>query len=124
MKFYDAHIHFFYECPLDELRHIFSLLETMGVRGIDVLVIAEYPDEIETFLKMIPGEYHPYVTPRSLENLRDPFLALNWPGHLRIVPFLDARFIENQIEQKIKMFRQRGFKGLKLLYVPEQDTEL
>ncbi len=124
MKFYDAHIHFFYECPLDELRRIFRLLETMGVGGIDVLVIAEYPAEMETILKMIPGEYHPYSTPRVFENQRDPFPALTWPGPLKIVPFLDGRFIENQIEQKMKMFRQRGFKGLKLLYVPEEDPEL
>jgi len=124
MKFYDAHIHFFYECPFDELRRIFGLLETMGLGGIDVLVIAEYPAEMETVLKMIPGAYHPYSTPRVFENQRDPSQALSWPGPLKIVPFLDARFIENQIEQKIKMFRQRGFKGLKLLYVPEEDPAL
>jgi hypothetical protein len=40
-----------------------------------------------------------------------------------MIPFLDARFIEDQIEQKIKTFHQKGFKGLKLLYVPEEDLE-
>jgi predicted TIM-barrel fold metal-dependent hydrolase len=31
--------------------------------------------------------------------------------------------MEDQIEQKINIFYQKGFKGLKLLYVPEEDLE-
>jgi hypothetical protein len=73
---------------------------------------------------MIPGAYHPNVTREALENQKDPFAVINLPRHLEMVPFLDARFIENNIEEKIKMYRQRGFKGLKLLYVPEEDTTL
>ena len=123
MTFYDAHIHFFYNCPTNELKHIFEALENIGLAGMDVLVIAEFPPEIETVLKMIPGAYHPYVTPESLENQKNPFPILNLTDHLRMIPFLDARFIEHHIERKIKMFHQRGFKGLKLLYVPEEDLE-
>jgi hypothetical protein len=122
-RFYDAHIHFFYDCPTNELKHIFEALENIGLAGMDVLVIAEFPPEVETVLKMIPGAYHPHVTPESLQNQRDPFPILNLTDHLRMIPFLDARFIEDHIERKIKMFHQRGFKGLKLLYVPEEDLE-
>jgi predicted TIM-barrel fold metal-dependent hydrolase len=32
--------------------------------------------------------------------------------------------MENNVEEKIKRYSQRGFKGLKLLYVPEEDTTL
>jgi hypothetical protein len=123
MKFYDAHIHFFYNCPADELKRLLKALENIGLAGMDVLVIAEFPPEIETVLKMIPGAYHPHVTPSSLENQKDPFPILNLAGPLRIMPFLDARFMEDHIEQKIKKFHERGFKGLKLLYVPEEDPE-
>ena len=123
MKFYDAHVHFVYSCPTDELKRIFKALENIGLAGMNILVIAESPPEIETVLKMIPGAYHPRFNHRALENQRDPFPVLNLTDHLRMIPFLDARFIEDQIEQKIKIFHQKGFKGLKLLYVPEEDLE-
>jgi len=124
MKYYDAHIHFFYQCSFNELKHKFSLLEKIGLGGMNILVLGEFPTEADTVLNMIPGTYHPYVTKEALENQKDPFAVINLPPHLKIVPFLDARFIENNIEEKIKMYRQRGFKGLKLLYVPEEDTIL
>ena len=91
---------------------------------MNILVISEFPTEPNTYLKMIPGAYHPYVTREALENQKDPFVVMNLPHHLKIVPFLDARFMEKNIEEKIKMYRQRGFGGLKLLYVPEEDTTL
>jgi hypothetical protein len=123
MKFYDAHVHFVYSCPTDELKRIFKVIENMGLEGMSVLVIAESPPEMETVLKMIPGAYHPRFNYRALENQRDPFPVLNLADRLKMIPFLDARFIENHIEQKIKIFHQKGFKGLKLLYVPEEDLE-
>jgi hypothetical protein len=123
MKYYDAHIHFFYHCSTDELKHIFKALENIGLAGMDVLVIPEFPPEIETALKMIPGTYHPYASLQVFENQKDPFPALHLTDQLKIIPFLDARFIEDQIEPKVRMFHQKGFKGLKLLYVPEEDLE-
>ena len=122
-NYYDAHVHFVYSCPTEELILIFEALENMGLAGLNVLVMAESPPEIETVLKMIPGAYHPRFNHRALENQKDPFPVLNLTDHLSVIPFLDARFIEDHIEQKIKIFRQKGFKGLKLLYVPEEDLE-
>jgi len=122
MEYYDAHIHFFYNCSLHELQQKIGLLEKTGLSGMNILVISEFPAEIDTYLKMIPGAYHPFVTREALENQRDPFAVMNLPRHLKIVPFLDARFMENHIEEKIKIYRQKGFRGLKLLYVPEEDT--
>lgn len=72
---------------------------------------------------MIPGAYHSHVTRETLEHQKDPFEVIRLSHRLTIVPFLDARFMENHIEEKIKMHRQRGFQGLKLLYVPEEDKE-
>ena len=124
MKYYDAHIHFFYQCSFNELKHIFNQLEKISLAGINVLVISEFPAEINTYLKMIPGDYHPYVTREAIENQKDPFAAIKLSHNLKIIPFLDARFMENNIEEKIKMYREKGFKGVKLLYVPEEDTNL
>jgi hypothetical protein len=61
--------------------------------------------------------------PEAFEHQKDPFTVIHLPHHLKIVPFLDARFMGDHIEEKIKMYSQRGFQGLKLLYVPEEDKE-
>ncbi len=122
MEYYDAHIHFFYDCSLKELQQKIELMEKTGLAGMNILVISEFPPERETYLKMIPGDYHSHVTPEALEHQNDPFEVIHLPLHLKIVPFLDARFMEDHIEEKIKIYREKGFKGLKLLYVPEEDT--
>ncbi len=124
MNYYDVHIHYFYQSSLTELQRVFNRLEKTGLAGINVLVVAEFPTPIDTVLKMIPGEYHASVTEESLENEKDLFNVVKLPRRLNIVPFLDARFIETNIDEKIKAYRQRGFKGVKLLYVPEEDTTL
>lgn len=87
MKFYDAHIHFFYNCPTDEPKHIFEALENIGLAGMDALVISEFPPEIGTVLKMIPGAYHPHVTPNALENQKNPFPILKLADHFNIPHF-------------------------------------
>ena len=121
MKFYDAHIHFFYEGPLDQLRKTYAFLEKIGIGGLDALILAEFPSETETLLNMIPGAYHKDVTDQTLQNQRDPFPALREASSLKIIPFLDARFIGDGIEERIEGFRQMGFQGIKLLHVPEED---
>jgi hypothetical protein len=121
MKFYDAHIHFFYEGPLDQLRKTYAFLEKIGIGGLDALILAEFPSGTETLLNMIPGAYHKDVTDQTLQNQRDPFPALREASSLKIIPFLDARFIGDGIEERIEGFRQMGFQGIKLLHVPEED---
>ncbi len=122
MEYYDAHIHFFYDCSLHELQQKIKLLEKAGLAGINILVITEFPSEIETYLKMIPGDYHCHATPEALNNQKNPFSVFDLSPRLKMVPFLDARFMENHVEEKIEMYKKRGFRGLKLLYVPEEDV--
>jgi len=122
--YFDVHVHFVYQCSRAELRHAFDLFEKNGLAGMSLFVLAEFPSEIDTVLKMIPGEFHPSITEASLERQRDPFGVMNLPRRLKIVPFLDARFIDDQIEAKIKTYHRRGFQGVKLLYVPEEDVIL
>jgi len=124
MKFFDAHVHFFHQCSIDEIRNKLGSMERNGFGGMDVLAIAEFPPALDTVVKMVPGEYHRHVTLETLENQKNPFPLLNPPCPVTIVPFLDARFIGEDMEQKVKMYSQKGFKGLKLLYVPEEDQVL
>ncbi len=121
MEYYDVHVQFFYDRSLEELGQKLAFLNQKGLAGINILVIGEFPTERETCLKMIPGAYHSHVTPKALEHQKDPFEVVRLVHPLKIVPFLDARFMENRIEEKIRMYRKRGFQGIKLLYVPEED---
>lgn len=122
MEYYDAHVHFFYDCSIGELRKKIGLLERAGFAGINILVISEFPAEREAYLKMIPGAYHFHATQEALQNQKDPFAVFNLSPQLKMIPFLDARFMENHIEEKITIYAKRGFQGLKLLYVPEEDV--
>lgn len=124
MDFYDAHIHLLFECPRNDIKRKLVYLEEIGLSGFDAFVIAEYPRDIATILKLVPEGYHKDISLEVLDNQRDPFPLLKESSQIRIIPYLDARFIENNIEQKIDMYRRMGFEGLKLLYIPEEDDVL
>ena len=71
---------------------------------MNILVISEFPTQIDTYLKMIPGAYHPYVTREAIENQRDPFAAMNLPHHLKIVYFLGAmRLLVSRKESNLRL---------------------
>lgn len=122
MKFYDSHIHFYFKLPVEELKGVFSRLRKIGLAGFDALVFAEFPGDIKTVLKMVPGAYHQSISLSVLEKQKDPFPYFAWANPLKVIPFVDARFIESDIEEKMEKFKQRGFQGLKLLYIPEEDS--
>ena len=124
MKFYDAHIHFYLKSPAEELKPVFSRLIKNGLVGFNALVFTEFPTEIQTTLKMVPGLYHDSVSLPALEMSRDPFPYFELAKPLEVIPFVDARFIDNGIEEKMERLKQGGFKGLKLLYIPEEDRAI
>ncbi len=124
MKFYDAHIHFLFDHSEDELEDTFAYLEKIGLAGFVSIVIAEYPSNIKSIQDMVPEAYHQDVTFDSLERQKQAWLQFRRAGNLEILLYLDARFIERDIKEKIQMYRRLGFVGIKLLYVPEQDPVL
>lgn len=124
MQCYDAHIHFYFKFPAAELKRVFSRLLKGGLVGFNALIFVEYPNDLNTVLKMVPGMYHNDISLQALEMQQDPFPYFTWAAPLSIIPYADARFIEQDVEAKMARFKQRGFKGLKLLYVPEEDKNI
>jgi predicted TIM-barrel fold metal-dependent hydrolase len=122
MRIYDAHIHLLFQCSSSELQHKFAYLHEIGVAGFDALIIPEYPAVLKTVRQMVPEKYHNEIDLDILCKQRDSIQIVKQVKDLDIVPFLDARYIETDIEQKLRMYHDQGFKGLKLLYVPEEDT--
>ncbi len=123
-QFYDCHIHFYFKFPAEELKQVFGRLIQGGLMGFNALVFAEFPSDIKTVLKMVPGAYHDHISIAALEMQQDPFPYFEWAAPLKITAFADARFIVQGIEEKMAQLKQRGFQGLKLLYVPEEDTNI
>lgn len=126
MKFYDCHVHFLFRPSktANELRCLFSEFESSGLLGIGAIVIAEYPTDVQTIFKMVPRRYHDYSTLEVLAKQKNPFPLFQLAANLKIVPYLDARFIERDVEYKIAHYKELGFKALKILYVPERDDRL
>lgn len=124
MKRYDAHIHFYFAFPTEELKGAFRRLAEIGLAGFSALIFVEFPRERETVLKMVPGAYHDKITLPVLERQQDPFPYFAWAGPLTVVPFADVRFMEHDIEAKMEQLRQQGYRGIKLLYVPEEDRAI
>ncbi|EFK09372.1 conserved hypothetical protein [delta proteobacterium NaphS2] len=122
MNFYDAHIHFTFTRRTEHLQDMFFRLKKIGIKGFDAFFMAEFPFKMRTILAMVPEDYHGNITYDSLLHQRNPFSLMATDTDLEIVPYLDARFIETDIERKIEKYQSIGFKGLKLLYVPEEDT--
>ncbi|MDP2725723.1 MAG: amidohydrolase family protein, partial [Syntrophales bacterium] len=110
--------------PAEELKPVFSRLTKSGLIGFNALVFTEFPTEIKTALKMVPGLYHDSISLAALEMTRDPFPYFELAKPLKVIPFVDARFIDNGIEEKMERLKQGGFKGLKLLYIPEEDRAI
>jgi hypothetical protein len=124
MIFYDAHIHFYSPDLSQDLTAVFAWLKNLGLAGFHAIVFTEFPSDLGKVLKMVPGAYHRYVTLRVFEHHRAPFHLFRRTDGLDIVAFADARFIEADAEQKMKGLWDQGYRGLKLLYVPEEDPGL
>ena len=123
-EWYDAHIHFFYPHPNKEILAVLRDLEEKRLAGFDALAFGEIPSDLEMILTMVPKAYHENITPQVLEHQKDPFPVIKQAAPLKIIPFADARFVQKDAYQKVRGFKQRGFQGLKLLYVPEGEVEL
>jgi len=124
MKFFDVHIHFYFTCPPDELKRTFHRLTKMGMAGFDALVMAEYPEDMKKLLAMMPAALHESFTLPGMETQQNPFPYFDWAQPMRVMPYLDTRYLERGIEGKIERFKEQGYRGIKLLYVPEEDRTI
>lgn len=74
-------------------------------------------------LALIPADYHDRIDPALFDKPPHPEECL--PGDLLgmpLFPYLDSRFMEEGVAD-LGAFREAGFRGLKILYIPEEDRE-
>jgi len=122
MKIYDAHLHFLFKCRSSDLQDHFNSLEEMGVAGFSALILREFPDDINIVHQMIPAAFYDFLTLDMLYRQEHILPVIKQVKNQIIIPYLDARYIGTDIEQKMKAYHEEGFLGLKLLHVPEEDT--
>jgi hypothetical protein len=121
-KFYDAHIHI--HILSSDIKSCLAILSEGGLSGFAALIITEYPADETKIKKMVPAFFHEHVSLDNFAKDKTVLPILNQFDNFNIWPYLDTRFIDTNIEEKIDAYRHDGFKGLKLLYVPEEDPVL
>ncbi|MGB5157711.1 amidohydrolase family protein [Desulfobacterium sp. N47] len=127
MDYFDGHVHFFWTGSFKSVRTKWQPLIDRGLRGIAVIIVVNNPDDIKNLLKLIPATYH--------DRTGDPVFFNDGSGfkistaqnlnedNFKVFPYLDSRFLEIK-SADLAPYRDNGFKGFKILYVPEEDKEL
>ncbi len=74
-------------------------------------------------LELIPTAYHDRVDPAFFKEPPDPSRAVaRTLGDIPLFPYLDSRYMDEACAD-LSPFREAGFLGLKILYIPEEDPE-
>ena len=123
MDHYDAHVHFLWNGPLEEAARGWMPLQENGLRGMAVIVMGYHPVGRARCLDLIPSAYHDRVDPSFFDEPADP--AAPVPRDLwgiPLFPYLDSRYMEDAVSD-LRPFREAGFRGLKVLFIPEEDPE-
>lgn len=123
MIFYDAHVHFLLnESPEDTVRS-WAPARDKGLKGMAVIIMGYHLAERSRCLALIPAAYHDIIDHSLFDRFPDPEECL--PGDLLdipLFPYLDSRFMEEG-RADLRPFREAGYRGLKILYIPDEDRE-
>lgn len=122
MKCYDAHVHI--HILSADVTACLSYLKNHHIDGFSGLVVIDYPKDVSMIKKMIPGFFHEHITLENLSKDKTIVPIASRSENPAILLYLDARFIDTDVETKIETYFKSGFRGLKLLYVPEEDPVL
>ncbi len=124
MEYYDSHVHFVWKGSLNEVRQGWQVLSKKGLKGMAVIIIGHHPSNWDRFLQSIPATYQKSLDRRFFdEGLGFQVSIAQQLNGLKIFPYLDCRFIETQ-DFDLNEFYEAGYKGLKVLYIPDEDIGL
>jgi len=123
VQYYDAHVHFLWKGSFDEVRQRWHVLSESGLKGMVGIIIGHCPENWERFIDLIPPQYQETLDKRFFEEgLGFQVPIAQQLDTIKVIPYLDCRFIEAQ-DSDLTRFYQAGFKGLKVLYIPDEDSE-
>ena len=115
MKYYDAHVHFFWKGSLNEVWQKWQVLLKKGLTGVSLIIIGHYPSNWERFLGLVPNAFQKTVEKKFFEEegLGFQISTAQQLSDVEVFPYLDCRFIDRQ-DSDLTKFVEAGFKGLKV----------
>ena len=121
MEIYDAHVHYLWRDSTENCVPHFSTLKNKGLQGIALIIMGHHLPDPEKCFDFIPHSYHDKIGQHLFAGSTGMTLpaADKFPD-LEIFPYLDSRYITAE-KADLTEFRKAGFRGLKLLYVPDED---
>ncbi len=119
MQFYDAHVHFFFEGPLEPLKHTY--LNLPGFLGGGFIVLEEIPQDRDRILMMVPQAYHHLVTPELMTPAEELLDWMSGLAPLKMYSYLDTRFFTPRHVADLDRYIRKGYAAVKVLYIPEED---
>jgi hypothetical protein len=123
MEFYDAHVHFLWEGEQEQAVKPWQTMKNDGLKGMAAIIMGYHLKDQDRCLSLIPTSYHNQLDRSFFDTY--PSLDSCVPERLdglELFPYLDSRYIEEP-QADLTQFREAGFRGLKVLYVPEEDRE-
>ena len=121
IKIYDSHVHYLWRDSLAENSASFATLQEKGLQGMALIIMGHHLSEPQKCFDFIPHSYHDRIGRHLFANSSGMDLPSNSHfNDLETIPYLDSRYI-TKAEADLSGFREVGFKGLKLLYVPDED---
>ncbi len=123
MNFCDAHVHFLRHGSEEETTRGWIPVRDEGLQGMAVIIMGYHLADRRRCLALVPGAYHDRVDHTFFDRFPEPEACLpgDFPG-IPLFPYLDSRFMEEG-RADLKPFREAGYRGLKVLYIPEEDKE-
>ena len=120
IEIYDAHVHYLWRDSLAGSSACFAALRKKGLQGMALIIMGHHLAEAQKCFDFIPQSYHDRIGQHLFANRTGMEIPTNdlFAG-ITTVPYLDSRYLTEE-EADISRFRQAGFQGLKLLYVPDE----
>ena len=123
MNYYDAHVHFIWKGSFDGVWQRWQVLLGKGLMGMSLIIIGHYPSNWEKFLELVPSAYQKTFERKFFdEELGFQISGAKQLSGVEVFPYFDCRFIDME-HSDLTRFLEIGFKGLKVLYIPDDDHE-
>lgn len=125
-KFIDAHVHGFIK-PEDKYRfkNTIHFLTNHGLEKIIITVLPHHDFDYQLKLSLAPPHIQPYISKNNYDEIR---LLTDWTGEYNVrkvvIPFVDVRFVTENIRETIVTSMEAGCKGIKGAFIPESDRVL
>ena len=126
LKFIDAHVHGFIK-PEDKNRFKKNIHSLIG-HGLEKIIIAVLPHhdfDYQLKLSLAPPHIQSYISKDNFDEIR---LLVDWTEEYNIkhlvIPFVDVRFVTENIQETIMTAIKAGCKGIKGAFIPESDRVL